>query len=162
MPVTIRGSGQLIVQIVQSVLTAQVASSATSYTNIGLSATITPTSSSNRILAITNLGMVNTAGNAGSFMALFRGATILAQGDATGSRNRTMSGAMYADMTNSGLPMTIMYLDSPNTTSPITYDVRGANLENSSEWYVNRSRNNLNNTTGFTSVSTLILMEVSG
>jgi hypothetical protein len=57
--------------------------------------------------------------------------------------------------------MTMVFLDSPNTTSSTTYDVRGANLENTLAWYINRSRNNENTSYGFTSVSTITLMEIA-
>ena len=150
-----------VIQVVSSVLTSQVSSTATSYTNIGLSASITPTSASNKILAIVNIGMVNTNTNAGSFLAIFRGANILSQGDASSSRQRTMSGSMFSSADNSGSPMTMVFLDSPNTTSSTTYDVRGANLENTLAWYINRSRNNENTSYGFTSVSTITLMEIA-
>lgn len=150
-----------VLQVVQSTLTSQVSSTATSYTNIGLSASITPSSSSNKILILSQVP-TSTAGSAGMFLQIFRNGAAVAQGDANGSRQRTFSQSMYSSAVNSGVPISMMYLDSPSSTSSVTYDIRGANLEDSAAWYINRSANNFNGNYGYTSVSTLVLMEIKG
>jgi len=150
-----------VLQVVQATLTSQVSSTATSYTNIGLSASITPSSSSNRILVLSQVSG-STNGNAGTFLQIFRNGSAVIQGDANGSRQRTLSQSLYTTAVNSGVPISMMYLDSPSSTSSITYDIRCANLEDSTAWYINRSANNFNGSYGYTSVSTLVLMEIKG
>ena len=150
-----------VLQVVQSTLTSQVSSTATSYTNIGLSASITPSSTSSKILVICQVP-TSTGGNAGSFLQIFRNGTAVAQGDANGSRQRTFSQSMYSSAVNSGVQISMNYLDSPASSSSVTYDIRAANLEDSTAWYINRSANNFNGSYGYTSISTLVLMEIKG
>jgi hypothetical protein len=150
-----------VLQVVQSTLTSQVSSTATSYTNIGLSASITPSSTSSKILVICQVP-TSTGGNAGSFLQIFRNGTAVAQGDANGSRQRTFSQSMYTSAVNSGVQISMNYLDSPASSSSVTYDIRAANLEDSTAWYINRSANNFNGSYGYTSISTLVLMEIKG
>ena len=57
------GGGGGIVQCVQDVLTSTITVTSTSFTNVGLSATITPRSNSNKILAIADISSSGSNGN---------------------------------------------------------------------------------------------------
>ena len=79
MSVTISGSGQIIKQVVSSTFTSAFSSSSTSFTPIGLSATITPTNAANKIFIIVSIYGSST----NSFLAqLYRGVTAIDAGTA--------------------------------------------------------------------------------
>jgi molybdopterin-binding protein len=60
MSVTISGSGQIIKQVVQGTLTSTVSISGSSWQSTGLTATITPTSASSKILVSISCGAVGS------------------------------------------------------------------------------------------------------
>lgn len=126
MAVTIRGSGQVPVQIVQTVKTDTFTTTSALPTFVdvtGLSATITPTSSSNKVLVTVTgtLGVGNpsypTAVN------LVRGSTSIAIGDARGSSARCCAGVQLPGTSGGGI-FSVTFLDSPATTSATTYKLQ--------------------------------------
>ena len=142
------GSSGGIVQIVQVTKTDQFATSSTSYTDVtGLSASITPRSSSNKILVrvCVMIGTGNTAND--NFIRVLRGSTNILTTDYC-VRND--------EGTSNNTEYTIEVLDSPSTTSAITYKLQGKAETN--EIFVNR-RGSPTVTMG---QSTITLMEVSG
>lgn len=122
MSVTISGSGQIIKQVIQTVKSdIFTASGSSAWTNItGLSASITPTNASNKILVILSVGMV--AGNNDIGLCVARNGTPIFIGDAAGTRTRVTMGNFY--QTGDGLPAHSTYLDSPATTSAVTYQAQ--------------------------------------
>jgi hypothetical protein len=85
-----------------------------------LSVSITPSSTSNKILILVNHGVSRNDSGTGAYQTIFRGSTNL--GDATFG---------FASVTGAGLVCNYSYLDSPATTSATTYQVRyrsGTNL----------------------------------
>jgi hypothetical protein len=145
MAVTIRGSGQLIVQVVQANYSTATSTSGSAYTATGLTATITPTSASNKILVLVNQNAYGVSRADGSLKCqLLRGATVLALlvSDAGYTGNGTFA--------NLGGSISIGYLDSPATTSATTYSTQfGGNGTGSVSVQGN-------------GVSTIILLEISG
>lgn len=105
-----------VLQVVSANLNTLVQVTSTSYAEVsGFTATITPTSATSKFLIICKLGSVgHTDSNNGAFMKLYRGNTSL---DDSTSFIYTASG-------NPGIPATLSYLDSPNTTSAIDYKLR--------------------------------------
>lgn len=104
-----------VVQVVNSLLTGGVGNSSGTYADTGLTASITPTNSSNKILVLVNLTSLesNTASEGGN-VKLVRDATDLSEW------GRFM-GYTRVYMTNHP---SISYLDSPATTSSTTYKVQ--------------------------------------
>jgi len=88
----------------------------------GLSAAITPSSSSNKIL-VTVTGMLGSTATYGCAVNLLRGATSIAIGDARGSSTRAFNGGNLPS-TAAALPFSVCFLDSPATTSSTTYKVQ--------------------------------------
>lgn len=113
-----------ILQTVQSVKTDSWSTVGTTWTDItGLSVSITPTSSSNKILIIGSV-VVGTS----TFLAyinLLRNSTNIAQPVAgTGQILVTGTSAGYVNGTNeiyNATPISVTYIDSPATTSATTY-----------------------------------------
>lgn len=166
MSVTINGSGQIVVQVVQTIKT-DTFSTTTGGANpvdvTGLSLTITPTSASNRILISFSL---NVSGSSSSTHGaqIVRNSTPLALGDAAGVRPRmTVSGGMnYAGADWQAQIMSFSVLDSPATTSPITYKITLVGNATATT-YVNRTGRDSNTTNDDNRFSSQIMaMEISG
>lgn len=120
------GGGGGTVQCVQDVLTSTVTVTSTSFIDSGLSATITPLSSSSKILVIADIASSGSNGNYTMFQ-LVRGSTNIYLG--TDSKTYIASKVYYPASDNvqdgSSIGNTNMFfLDSPATTSPVTYKIQ--------------------------------------
>ena len=146
-------------------------SKTTHYDIPNLNVTITPTSSSSKILVSFNLtGEGSQATHRIGFRlkrAISGGSTGYIQGNATGSRIPvvTMPNEPYhgEDM-NSTLENASFtnYLDSPSTTSAVTYTVQiRFHEDNSQTWYYNRTVSNSDNEAAEIGISLITVMEVS-
>lgn len=113
-----------ILQVVQSSTSTQVSVSTTSYTDTGLSASITPSSSSNKILVIVDQDyqVSRTASGLGGGMKILRDSTTIHEpiSDAGGPFD-----VYYGGITNVFGRIAITKLDSPSSTSSITYKTQG-------------------------------------
>ena len=159
------GSAGGIVQIKQTTVTSSqtfsVAVGGTSSDVISVS--ITPTRSDNKILVMVSLN-VGCQLDEGVYMTLFKGgsAVTAATGDAEGSRQRVTSGSFIYN-TNRTTELNKTFLDSPATTSSITYSCRiGGSYNGTTNYYLNRDHNNDNNNRRGRGMSTITVMEVSG
>ncbi len=160
MAVTIRGSGQVPVQIVQTTKTDTfTASLSGTYTDItGLSVNITPTSSSNRILVMVNIGTACGANN--SAIQLLRGSTPICIGDAATSRTQATMADIVSLGSNGG-PVSFAFLDSPATTSSTTYKVQFWAGVSSTAVYINYGSQDSANAYRFRTASTITVMELA-
>ena len=124
------GKAGTIVQVVQSIYSTQVASTTNVLADTGLSATITPTSSSNKILVMfSQAGLQKNTSNTGVVLRLFRGTTqILDIAYNTGFTNSTA--------TNRVGTASSMKLDSPATTSAVTYKTQFSSVGGGTGVYV--------------------------
>ena len=142
--------------------TFSVASGAGAYTDItGLSASITPSSASNKILVLYSID-AGTDSDVFIVLQLVRGSTAIQVADTAGSR-RSSSIGRYLGGTAMGPGMhTSMgnnFLDSPNTTSSTTYKLQiGAN--GACALLVNRSSSDGDASSAFRATSTITLMEI--
>ena len=146
-----------IVQVVQAVKT-DTASTSSSFADTGLSASITPSSSSSKVLVLCTLGGVSGANT--SFKGkLVRGSTDIFVGDS--ASNRPQASAAGQTSNNYEIQQLVMnFLDSPSTTSSTTYKAQfGSN--GSVTIYLNRtSRDDDGSAEDARSASSIILMEV--
>ena len=130
-----------ILQVLQTPKTDTFSTSSTSFTDItGLSVNITPSSTSSKILVFMDC-KVASATNVTAFVRMMRDSTPIYIGDAAGSRQR-------ATMSNSDDPssqfifqMSGMYLDSPSTTSQVSYKFYFGAGDGATTVYVNRTQN---------------------
>jgi len=133
----------------------------------GLSATITPTSSSSKILVLTSVnGAYSASGVEGSLsIAIDRGGTLVGVGDAAGSRNR-VSGAnrVFSSDTQNIVNVSSSVLDTPSTTSATTYQIRVYNSYTSATPIVRVNSNQADTDVNQTArtASTITLMEIAG
>ena len=158
------GVGGKVLQVVSASKTdRQTTSSSNTWTDIsGLSVSVTPSSTSNKILV---LFTVNTAAtiNGHSGIKLLRGSTDIFVGDVNGDNFRTFSSwRSMNDTQYHTQPLAGMFLDSPSTTSATTYKIQ---ISGNDIVYVNRPSNfdstvaSVQRTAGSSSIT---VMEIAG
>jgi hypothetical protein len=154
-------AGQVI-QVVQTIKTDAFSTSSGSMVDItGFSVSITPSSASNKVLVLVSAGILSSSTGGGSFINLLRGATTITSNTGGGTAdtldawNVGGGGGMSADERKYS-HASITYLDSPSSTSSLTYKCQLAS--NSGTVYFNRWALN----TDHASVSSITLMEVKG
>ena len=127
----------------------------------GLSVTITPRSTSSKILIIADTQM---SGNELFFIQLVRGSTAIKVGDSDSSNRVECSqgGVFQASNNDKVAPMVINFLDSPSTTSATTYKLQGRIYGSSKTLAVNRTFNDSDSTFSGRGASTITVMEVQG
>ena len=150
------GTNRYVVQVVSETITAQLngsVGSAGTYIDTGVTATITPTSTSNTILVSFTIGATGSDSTSDAVFRLVRGSTNIAQGS-----SGTYTGTVAVRTLNSELASTpsITHLDSPATTSATTYKVQGT-LTGSGTLAINRRQAD----TAFGTVSNITLMEIA-
>ena len=129
----------------------------TDTTITGLSCAITPKSTSSKILIMGHLSVGNNVATARNICQLFRDSTQVGLGDAGGSgQARAMSATDTRTYEQRSIP--INFLDSPSTTSQITYTVKLAS--GSQPYHVNRDGEDGSNNSRC--ICTLTVMEIAG
>tara|TARA_B100000945_G_scaffold306514_1_gene294069 strand:- start:24 stop:545 length:522 start_codon:yes stop_codon:yes gene_type:complete len=132
-----------------------------SYTDVtGLSVSITPTRSDSKILIFANLHGVGDSSTQ-AYFRFMRDSTAICVGTSVGSRVAATMGSMYEDQTNDTNSCSQQFLDSPSTTSSVTYKIQ-ARTQGDGTLYLNRSSGDANDATSGRFTSTLTVMEVSG
>ncbi len=121
-----------ILQIVEGTLTVQSTTSSTSYVDSGLNASITPSSASNKILILSNMQACRSSqgGASGLGLRVVRDSTPLY----TPGANHNV----YWGASGGYIPWNDQYLDSPNTTSSLTYKIQYASYSGSYSVIVNQ------------------------
>jgi len=151
-----------VLQVVQTVLvgTATYSHSNTSGDISGMSADITPSSSSNKVLVMAMLCYHTTSDGCGNVIQLKRGSTNLGGAN----EGTTFNGFMgiinnHGQANDTGQIYTTngQFLDSPSTTSSTTYKLTHAGVAGTTPLVVNQ---NEANTMG--GISTLTLLEIAG
>lgn len=157
-----------ILQVVNVIKTDVFSTATTSFVDItGLSATITPISSSSKIMVTVSLGRVGQGdGGGGPHSVAFRldrNGTSVFIGDASGSRARatfTTSTGYNGDHSHA---YTFTGVDSPATTSSLTYKLQMFTQSNGTG-YINRGKVDADNGESYANrtSSTITLMEIAG
>ena len=152
------GANGGIIQVVQTVKTDTFSHNSTSFTDLtGLSATITPSSNSSKILCDMRIyiSLGTGSGTSTAIFNLVRGSTNIGQPAGSNVHNATLhnwSNAAYMKT------CTMNFLDSPATTSATTYKVQVKADGTAATIHVNKYYNSAN----YRGISTLTLYEVSG
>jgi hypothetical protein len=159
------GVGGKVLQVVQGVLDQNFETTSASFVDVsGLSVSITPSSSSNKILVFWSVGNVGADGY--GWVALFRDSTQIATTSenadpvsAGGFGGGSSTGESYYGVrTENG-----SFLDTPSTTNSITYKIK-AITKNQAALYINSPVNFVsgsgsdNNTAN---ISTITAMEIA-
>jgi len=148
-----------IIQVVQAFKSNTFTSTSTSYVDItDLSVTITPTSSSNKILVMSIVNGSGVSAVGAVALQLLRGATVIGSGDTAGSRS---IGYVEVDASSgSNRNSAGIYLDSPATTSATTYKIQGKLVTGSGTWTINRSPTDTDSSAYMRTSSSITVMEV--
>jgi hypothetical protein len=126
----------------------------------GLTVDVTPRSTSSKA-HIT--GLINVDGYSVSGFVLYRDSTAIAIGDAAGSRARLSAGNVPNFSNNFVETIPINYLDSPSTTSTVTYSIRLYNASTATRTlYLNRSQTDTDSAGFGRYASTITVMEIAG
>jgi len=137
-----------VIQVVNATYGTTTTSTSGSFVNTGLTATITPKFSTSKILVlIDQVGVGKLSGNTTANFALLRNSTIINYFESfSGYTATTGTSFIGACSTN--------YLDSPATTSAITYKTQMQSGDGVTTIYANA-------TNGTASTSTITLMEIA-
>lgn len=158
------GSNGGIIQVKEHYKSDVASTTSTSYTDMtGMSATITPTSSSNKILVTVVLSQLTSTDTVTVSLTTGNN-TVILQGDTVSGKVMSTAGLYVGSASYGrgryGSPQTVFSkLHSPNTTSAVTYKLR---------WFVYSGTGYINRTVydadrfAFRNASTITLMEVSG
>jgi len=162
----ILAKGQLpsgaVLQVVSAVKTDTFSTTSSSGVDItGLSASITPTSASSKILILSDCSFGGSAGNA-AVLRLAKNGSVIYGGDFSSGRPNGLAwgynGSDYNLQRSGGV-----YLDSPATTSAITYNLKLSNTDGINAAYINRSTADRAATNyDLRTASSITLMEIAG
>ena len=134
-----------VVQIVYGTTNTQTTSSSSAYADTNLRATITPTSTNNKVLVfVTQAGCGKTTNSTSLRLQLFRNAEVVAQIEA--------GAAFTGTVTDNYIGACAMnYLDTPATNTAVTYTTQFASASNTASVLVQISQ----------ASSSIVLMEVT-
>jgi len=128
----------------------------------GLEATITPSATTSKVMVI--LHLVGSESNEATdfFIRLMRDTTPICVGDPLSSRAQASAGICQVGADSGGVAtLMVNYLDSPSTTSAVTYGVQMTHRGSTANVYVNRTQGDSNLWQNFRGASTITVMEVS-
>jgi hypothetical protein len=119
------GGGGKVLQVVSTTKTDAFTTTSTSYVDVtGYSVTITPSASTSKILIMYDINVNTDPATHDGRSQLMRDSTAIKIGDASGSQPRVtiqkVSANYYNDLTGQGGT----FLDSPATTSAVTYKIQ--------------------------------------
>lgn len=139
-----RGAGAIL-QVVQTTKTDVDSMTGTTFDDLGLSVTITPSSSSSKVLIF----VYASIGSLASYdmkLRLLRGTTPISVGDAAGNRAQASTSLSFSWSTGSygAGNLGINFLDSPATTSATTYKLQAASYDPNTIIALNRGPNDTN------------------
>ena len=155
-----------VLQVVSSTKSDTFSVTGMTFTDVpDLSVTLTPTSTSSKILVSVDMHLDSSIRYAAA--KLYRDSTLIAIGDASGNRARVFIACQRnQDATNDQYVLhnqSGSYLDSPTTTSAVTYKIKVANTYDSNGvTYVNRTHPDDNYSYAHRGVSTITLQEIKG
>ena len=130
-----------VLQVVSNSSSSNITTTSTSYVASGVNVSITPISTSNKILIMCNSGSMDYSGTASTIdLSLYKDGTSL----------KKFSSVSFQGGEKGSRPF--VYLDSPSTTSSTTYDIYFKSGNGSQTAY-------LNETTGTVSI---VAMEIQG
>lgn len=149
------GVGGKILQVLSTTKNDTFSTSSTSFVDLtGLSVSITPSSTASKILVLVDLHASNSGGEF-TFFNIVRDSTDVAVGTG-GTNNSTASIYRGETMTSAIFPVSTQFLDSPSSTSSLTYKIQMKTSGGTA--LINRRNADLFAVT----VSSITVMEVAG
>ena len=152
----IKGGGK-IGQVVSTFKSDAFSSTADGFFDItGLSVSITPSATSSKVLVISDVALGSSDFNAFNIgFKVLRGSTSVGISTA-GSNNYSGGFNFYGNDTTYAFGNAKVFLDSPSSTSSLTYKVQGSKFDSSGTFYLNRK----GSTANYGGESSITVMEV--
>ena len=158
--------GGKILQVIKKEVTSTISESI-SANSLGsaissLATAITPSATSSKVLIIAdfNVGRDSNDGNSQVGIQLLRGTTLIGNGDASSSRTTV---ACITDVLDNDVleHMSLNHIDSPSTTSEITYNFKFLNADgNTSNLHINKSEGDADGAYSGRTSCNITLMEI--
>jgi hypothetical protein len=130
--------GGKVLQVVQGTTTTQTTITTTTFADTGITATITPSAATSKILVLVSATLQGrqTANNFAIGAKLLRASTTIQDWGNLNYLAATMTGTSFCMI---GASVSMKYLDSPATTSATTYKVQGGcdTTANTAYWQIN-------------------------
>lgn len=152
-----------VLQVVTVNKTDTFSVSSQTFTDItGLSASITPSATSSKILVLASVMLGATADFA--YIRLLRDSTVIDVGDAAGSRPQVTGAINYTGtQTYNSSQIPVVFLDSPATTSATTYKFQLRSGSTAAAVYINRTAGDRDTANyEWRTPSNIVLMEIAG
>ena len=160
------GSSGGVIQVVHVNTSSHTYSTSTSYTDItGVTATITPKFSSSKILIQCSLAIGKEDNHSMLGRIVRNGSAISGSGGVAESGHGNQEDGVWwlvRTSTHSANPLMVNYLDSPASTSALTYKAQGKSSASSKYFSINRTVNSEDNIYASPGFSSITLFEVSG
>ena len=160
------GGGGKILQVIKKEVSSTISESI-SANSLGsaissLATAITPSATSSKVLIIAdfNVGRDSNDGNSQVGIQLLRGTTLIGNGDASSSRTPV---ACITDVLDNDVleHMSLNHIDSPSTTSEITYNFKFLNADgNTSNLHINKSEGDADGAYSGRTSCNITLMEI--
>ena len=155
-----------VLQVIQAVKTDTFSTSSETFGNVtGLTVSITPTSSSNKILIA---GVLQTSSSSNDMykIRIAKNGTAIFVADTVAGATSGLSQFYLATASSLGnwstLPVPVYYLDSPATTSSVTYSWQVRIQSSGNTLWINRTSDQSGNSTqNFYGASSIIVMEIA-
>jgi len=151
-----------VLQVVSNTKTDTFSSSSTSFTDItGLSVSITPSSTSSKILVKIVLTITGT-NTTGSTYRITRGGSPIGIADTASNRNRGSGAEVFNTRTDTSYNYGAEFLDSPSSISSLTYAVQAIVGSGTGTVFINRSSGDTDSAGFSRGVSSITVMEIAG
>jgi hypothetical protein len=157
------GPGKILQVLSDTKTDAFTTSSLTLVDISALSVSITPSSTASKMWITVNIHVaVNGALSDGAPFYIVRNGTNLVSGSGTLSRVGAAMGPGINNLAREQNTFSMNYLDSPSSTSSLTYGVQTRSITSGQSVFINRSATDTDNATFLRTISTITVMEVAG
>lgn len=162
MPITLFGSKQAVIQVVQSTRTSYFSTTSATFSDV-LTLTVTPSSTTSKFLVMCTGQECTDAGDNNTYSQhlLVRDSTSIYIGDASGSSARGSAGRFGRQGDFLSDAVSFMFIDSPNTTSAITYRWQTRSTRGPS-WRVSLGGSLRTETSDMRVPTNMVIMEIIG
>ena len=157
----IKAATGAVLQVKQYVMSAKQVVASAAYVDV-LTLAITPSSTSSKILINFSISVGSAGGGEGSHIQIERGGTAIGVGDVRGNRGRAFSVCGEQTSDDAMGSASGMYLDSPSSTSSLTYTIAVHGWAANYPVNINCTGNDTNNANYAACVSTITLQEIAG
>jgi hypothetical protein len=152
--------GGKVLQVVSTTKTDTFTTTSSMVDITGLSVNITPSATTSKILILSAVNGSQEVGVTRGYLILKRDSTDIFIGTDLGSRFGG-SGSFSSMAASIASPtVSTCFLDSPSTTSQVTYKWQGGNKGNAGSFYINRTDSDSNDSTQIRLASSITVMEI--